>query len=99
MIFDELRSIQKEHGYLPAEELRALSERAGAPLYRINSVASYYPHFHLTPQPPVRIGVCSDMSCHLRGASSLLQDIRECTRSRGSDVAVHETSCLGQCER
>ena len=99
MIFDELRSIQRQQGYLPKEELRALPQRADVPLYRINSVASFYPHFHLKPQPAVRVGVCADIACHLRGAGSLLKQVRDCTRSRGSQVAVEEISCVGQCDR
>lgn len=99
MIFDELRSIQRKHGHLPAEQLRALSERVDVPLYRIHTVASFYPHFRLTPQPPVRVGVCADMSCHLRGADALLGQIRYRTAASGSKVAVNEISCLGQCDR
>ena len=37
MLIDELRAIQREHGYLPAAALRALSERARIPLRRPRS--------------------------------------------------------------
>ena len=32
MIIHELKTIQEEHGYLPAEELQALSRRLNVPL-------------------------------------------------------------------
>jgi NADH:ubiquinone oxidoreductase subunit F (NADH-binding)/NADH:ubiquinone oxidoreductase subunit E len=95
MIFDELKSIQEEHGYLPADQLRTLAETARVPLYRIQSVASFYPHFHLKPQPAVRVGICGDLSCHLRGSAELARKIR----ANAPDVAIEHVSCLGQCDR
>ena len=71
MIIDELRLIQDEHGYLPVEALRALSARTGTPLYHVQGVASFFPHFRLAPPPAVDLGICTDMACHLRGAGSL----------------------------
>ncbi len=52
MIIHELHAIQQQHGYLPVTELQGLSQRLNIPLYRIHSVASFYPHFRL--QPPRR---------------------------------------------
>ena len=51
MIIHELKTIQEEHGYLPAEALQALSRRLNVPLYRLHGVASFYPHFRLQPPP------------------------------------------------
>jgi NADH:ubiquinone oxidoreductase subunit E len=98
MIYDELRNLQQKHGYLPVEEMRRLAQRIDVPLYRIHNIASYYPHFHLKPPPAIEIGVCADMSCHLRGGD-LASEIRKRTRALGSKVAVKEISCLGQCDR
>jgi NADH:ubiquinone oxidoreductase subunit F (NADH-binding)/NADH:ubiquinone oxidoreductase subunit E len=98
MIYDELRNLQNKHGYLPGEEMRRLAQRIDVPLYRIQNIASYYPHFHLKPPPAIVIGVCADMSCHLRGAG-LASAIRKRTQALGSKIAVKEVSCLGQCDR
>ena len=99
MIFDDLRAIQSQYGYLPGEQLEALSERTSIPLYRIHGVADFYPHFHLKPPPKVNLRVCSDMSCHLRGADSLEAGLKQ--RFQGmtaSDLFIGECSCLGQCD-
>ena len=99
MIFDDLRAIQNQYGYLPGEQLEALSKRIQLPLYRIHGVADFYPHFHLKPPPKVALKVCSDMSCHLRGAEVLRTGLQQ--RFQGmsaSDVAVEEVSCVGQCD-
>lgn len=99
MIFDDLRAIQSQHGYLPPDRLQELSQRTQIPLYRIHGVADFYPHFHLSRPPKVRMSVCSDMSCHLRGAADLKTSLQQ--RFHGmseKDVVVGDVSCLGQCD-
>ncbi len=99
LIFDDLRAIQSQYGYLPGEQLAALSERTSTPLYRIHGVADFYPHFHLTRPPRVAAGVCADMSCHLRGAPNLRAGLEQRFRGMsGEDVAIRDISCLGQCD-
>jgi NADH:ubiquinone oxidoreductase subunit F (NADH-binding)/NADH:ubiquinone oxidoreductase subunit E len=98
LLFDDLRSIQREFGYLPSAKLRELATRSGTPLHRVHEVASFYPVFHLEAQPKVRVGVCSDLVCHMRGADSLCNKLRQRFPSANSGVAVREISCLGQCD-
>jgi formate dehydrogenase beta subunit len=98
-IFEQLRSIQSEHGYLPADKLQALSKSAEIPLFHIHGVADFYPHFHLSPPPKVSARVCADMSCHLRGANSLRSALnRRFGSMNARDVVVGDVSCLGQCD-
>ena len=99
MIFDDLRAIQLRHGFLPKPELEALSQRTRTPLYQIHSVASFYPHFHLTPPPKADIRVCADMSCHLNGAADLRLDLEHrFATSTAKDVLIRDVSCLGRCD-
>ena len=71
MIVQELHRIQHHHRYLPGEELRRLSQRTGTPLYRLQEVASFFPHFRLEPPPRVEVRVCHDMACHQQGCAGL----------------------------
>lgn len=98
MIFNQLRDIQRQFGYLPADQLRALAKKIDVPLYRLHGVASFYPHFHLTPPPKADVRVCQDMSCHLRGAREFGAGLDEACRQAGyADAKVSGVSCLGRC--
>jgi NADH:ubiquinone oxidoreductase subunit F (NADH-binding)/NADH:ubiquinone oxidoreductase subunit E len=98
LIFNELREIQRQFGYLPADQLKSLAKKIDVPLYRLHGVASFYPHFHLTPPRKVDVRVCQDLSCHLRGASELRAGIEEaCRKSANPDVQIGGVSCLGRC--
>jgi NADH:ubiquinone oxidoreductase subunit F (NADH-binding)/NADH:ubiquinone oxidoreductase subunit E len=98
LIFSELREIQRQFGYLPADRLKALAKKIDVPLYRLHGVASFYPHFHLTPPPKADVRVCQDMSCHLRGARALRAELEESFgHSALTDAKIGGVSCLGRC--
>jgi NADH:ubiquinone oxidoreductase subunit F (NADH-binding)/NADH:ubiquinone oxidoreductase subunit E len=100
VIFDELRAIQLRHGYLPKAELESLSQRTQTPLYQIHSVASFYPHFHLTPPANAEVLVCADMSCRLNGACELRAELSQrFAGARTDEVQFRDVSCLGRCDR
>jgi NADH:ubiquinone oxidoreductase subunit F (NADH-binding)/NADH:ubiquinone oxidoreductase subunit E len=95
-IFDELRGIQRAHGYLPEGELRSLAERLAIPLFRLQAVASFYPHFFLKPPARAEVRVCGDMACHRYGGNDLREHLA--ARFQGQDVSVKHVSCLGRCD-
>lgn len=102
MIVQKLRDIQNEHGFLPDRELIKLANDTGTPLYRIQEVASFFPHFRQewNKPPRIEVKVCRDMSCHLAGAAELLlaDDGLQAMAKKG-DVEIVGTSCLGRCDR
>ena len=99
LIFDDLREIQRQYGYLPADQLEALSRRSQIPLPHLHGVADFFPHFHLSAPPRVTVQVCADMSCHLRGADELRGELsRRYGAMSDRDIAITEVSCLGQCD-
>ncbi len=101
MIVQQLNQIQSRHGYLPRESLVALAERLAVPLYRIEEVVSFFPHYRKSAPPHLEVHVCRDMSCHLRGSASLIADLK---KELAGDIAsgraaVCGVSCLGRCDR
>jgi len=95
-LIHELELLQQEHGHLTDDMLRELAHSLGAPLYRLQELVSFYPHFRTTPSATTTVSVCRDMSCHLAQGDGLAG--RLATALAGADVEVEEVSCLGCCE-
>jgi formate dehydrogenase beta subunit len=99
MIIQELHKLQHEHHYLPADELHTLSDRIGVPLCRLHEVASYFPHFRLTPPPLAEVRVCRDMACWLRGSAACKQHLTTLAGEiTAGPIQVEGASCLGRCD-
>jgi NADH:ubiquinone oxidoreductase subunit F (NADH-binding)/NADH:ubiquinone oxidoreductase subunit E len=92
-----LHAIQEREGWLPREELVALSREVRRPLYEIEGLISFYPHFRTTPPVRVTLRVCHDLSCWLRGAEDRLAAVRE-RYGPDAEVVVIEGSCIGRCD-
>ncbi len=95
-LIHELELLQQEHGHLTDDLLRELAHSLATPLYRIQELVSFYPHFRTTPRAAVTVHVCRDMSCHLAQADGLAEKLA--AELREADVEVEEVSCLGCCE-
>src|SRR5262249_42125854 len=92
-----LHAIQERVGWLPREELVALSRDVRRPLYEIEGLISFYPHFRTRPPATVEVHACHDLSCWLQGADRRIAELRE--RYAGdAEVEVTEVSCLGRCD-
>lgn len=96
-LIHELERLQEERGYLAEDALRELSHSLGTPLYRLQELVSFYPHFRSSPSAPITVAVCRDMSCHLGGCEGLADRLRDALAGR-KDVEIEEVSCLGCCE-
>jgi NADH:ubiquinone oxidoreductase subunit F (NADH-binding)/NADH:ubiquinone oxidoreductase subunit E len=97
-IFDELRQVQDQYGYLPTEQLKEVAAKLGKSVSQVHASASFYPHFHTKEQAKVQVRVCCDMSCHTRGGGPLLTDLRQRFSALPDEISVQEVSCLGQCD-
>ena len=92
-----LNAIQERVGWLPREELMALSREVHRPLYEIEGLVSFYPHFRTTPPARVALHVCHDLSCWLREGEDRLADLRA-RYGEDAEVELVEVSCLGRCD-
>ena len=92
-----LNAIQHRCGWLPREELVALSRDVRRPLYEIEGLISFYPHFRTSPPKSVQLAVCHDLTCWLHGSDDR---IKETKQKYGDDVEIEivEVSCLGRCD-
>ena len=92
-----LNAIQERVGWLPREELVTLSREVHRPLYEIEGLISFYPHFRTDPPKQVQLRVCHDLSCWLRGADEWIARLKE-RYGADTDVEFVEGSCLGRCD-
>jgi NADH:ubiquinone oxidoreductase subunit F (NADH-binding)/NADH:ubiquinone oxidoreductase subunit E len=92
-----LNAIQERVGWLPREELIALARDVRRPLYEIEGLISFYPHFRTDPRVEAELRVCHDLSCWLRGADERIAAIRE-RYGADAEVEIVEGSCLGRCD-
>jgi NADH-quinone oxidoreductase subunit E len=98
-----LQDIQREYGYLPQPQLRELSRQLGVPLSRVYNVATFYKSFSLQPRGRHLINVCTGTVCHLKGASRLVEAIRQQlklpTGETTADMrfSLNTVNCVGAC--
>ncbi len=92
-----LNVIQSQRGWLPREELEQLARDARRPLYEIQGLISFYPHFRTEPPTKVTVKVCHDLSCFLRDGDARIAELSQRFRD-DADVDLHEVSCLGRCD-
>jgi len=91
-----LHRIQRQFGYLNREALLRYSNESGVPLPRLHAVASFFPHFQLSPPKKVVLRVCRDMSCAMAGSCATIKKLQGMANDQ---FAVEGVSCLGRCDR
>ena len=92
-----LNAIQERVGWLPREELVTLSRDVRRPLYEIEGLVSFYPHFRTEAPKKVELRVCHDLSCWLRGADERIAQLRQ-RYGADAEVELVEGSCIGRCD-
>ncbi|OYW12905.1 MAG: hypothetical protein B7Z55_17745, partial [Planctomycetales bacterium 12-60-4] len=93
-----LLQLQKRKGFLSNADLAQLAETRGWPLYRLEEVVSFFPHFRREPAPKCEVHICRDMACHHRGAGEMISQLTQ-EFAGNQDVKIRPVSCLGRCDR
>ncbi len=95
-----LQDSQHEHGFIQSSEVQRISDQVGEPVRVIQDVISFFPHFRKTAPPKCHVYVCRDMSCRLRGAVAMSEQLRQLQSKVGAEsLEITEASCLGRCDR
>src|SRR4249920_1347534 len=93
-----LYAIQERVGWLPREELETLAREVRRPLYEIEGLISFYPHFRTDPPKKVALQVCHDLSCWLQGADQRIAALRD-RYGQDTEIELTEVSCIGRCDQ
>ena len=103
MLIPMMQDLQAEYGYLPAEQLRALSQTLQLPLTRLYGVATFYTTFRLAPKGEHEVTLCMGTVCFLKGAAKISETIcREFGIEPGGTTAdrlftLQAVNCVGAC--
>lgn len=75
-VLPALRLAQERYGWLSPEALREVADGLGETPAYCQAVASFYDMFHLAPVGRHLVEVCTNISCALVGAQSVLDAFR-----------------------
>ncbi len=91
-------------GWLPEEAIEAVAELLHLPAAKVAGVVSFYDMFHEHPVGRHRIRLCTNLSCQLRGAEELLQQLHDQLGVDEGEVTSDgrcsfvQFECLGSCD-
>jgi NADH-quinone oxidoreductase subunit E len=105
-VLPALRLAQEEHGgWLPPDALREVADALDeTPAYCL-SIASFYDMLNLEPVGRHLVEVCTNLSCALAGAQSVLDafadelDVRPGGTTEDGAVTLRAIECAGGCGR
>ncbi len=95
--------IQREQHWLPPEVLGRIAARLDVPRARIQHIATFYKAFSLVPKGRHEVHVCMGTACHVRGASRVLDKVRDVTGIGPGETdlelkfSVETVNCIGCC--
>ena len=98
-----LLEIQQENHWLPREALDRVAERLRVPMARIRHIATFYKAFSLVPKGRHEVHVCVGTACHVRGASRVLDKLKDVTGIQPGETdldlkfSLETVNCLGCC--
>jgi NADH-quinone oxidoreductase subunit E len=92
-----LKVAQKDAGWLSRDAIAEAADLVGVPHAAALEIAMFYTMLHTEPVPRVRVVVCAQLPCALRGAEGLIRDLRAV---ESDSVEIERTSeCFGACHR
>ncbi|UCD41954.1 MAG: NAD(P)H-dependent oxidoreductase subunit E [Chloroflexota bacterium] len=96
---------QREDGYVTKEDMAEIGGILGITSTDVASIVGFYTLFYDQPEGDIRIQVCNDLPCALRGADEFLEQLCENlgvkvggTTQDGS-VTVEAVMCLAACDK
>ena len=98
-----LLDVQTEFSWLPKEGIAQVSNRLGVPLRHIYHIGTFYKAFSLVPRGRHSVTVCLGTACHVRGAPTLLDRVKDMLHinpgqtSKDMKFTLNTVNCLGCC--
>jgi len=98
-----LAILQKERGFVSQESEELVAAALGMPPIAVHEVTTFYNMFNQAPVGRVKVNVCTNLPCQLRGGQHALEHlcaslgIDEGGTSADGAFTVQKAECLGAC--
>jgi len=98
-----LAILQEEHGWVSPESEEIVAQILGMPTIAVHEVTTFYNMFNQVPVGRVKLNVCTNLPCQLRGGQRALEHLcRSLHVEEGGTTAdgmftVQKSECLGAC--
>lgn len=102
-VLEILQAIQGRYGYLPREALHRVCELTEISPAAIAGVSTFYDQFRHRPAGRHIIHVCVGTACHVRGATRILDTLKDLTGIQPGETdldlkfSLETVNCLGCC--
>ncbi len=104
-LLNELKDIQRKHGYLPEQKIKELSKKIGIPVVEIYSAATFYSMLSVEKKGKKVVRICNSPSCYLNGSLNVLKEAKKILRidvdqtTKNGKFTLEQTSCIGCCDK
>ena len=96
---------QREEGYVDRHAIRDIAKMLEITDTEVSSIIGFYTLYHDKPEGVLRIQVCTDLPCALRGADQFLADLCEKLgiepggTTKDGLITVEPVMCLAACDK
>ncbi len=96
---------QREAGYVNNHAIDDIAELVGVSRTEVAAIIGFYTLYHDKPEGKIRLQVCTDLPCALRGADKFLADLCEALGIQPGEttpdglISVEEVMCLAACDK
>jgi NADH-quinone oxidoreductase E subunit len=96
---------QRENGYVNMHEINDIAEILDLNPTEVASLIGFYTLYHDKPGGAIRIQVCTDLPCALRGADKFLTDLCQALNIQPGEttpdglITVEPVMCLAACDK
>ncbi len=104
-VIPALYIVQEQQGHITASAIRHVAEVIGCTPAEVDEVVTYYAMFFRQPVGKYVVQVCRTLSCALRGAERVTQEISKTLGVKVGETdptgmfTLMEMECLGACDR
>lgn len=95
--------IQEKRGWIDDEGMETAAALCGCPKSHVLGVVSFYTMFFDKPMGRFHVQVCTNVSCMLRGAEKVYEDVKSklgvpnLGRTEDGMFSLEEVECMGAC--